>query len=337
MDDRYSRQMLFSGIGPEGQVRIRKARVAVVGCGALGSVGSEMLVRAGVGGLRVIDRDFVEWTNLQRQSLFTEDDARRGVPKAVAAEQALRSINSGVEISGVVEDLDYRNIGELLRDVDLVLDGADNFEVRFLVNDYCVQQRLPWVYGAAVGSYGLSMAVVPGETACLRCLFPEPPARGSGETCDTAGILASIVHVVSAFQVAQSLRILTGHSPSDGLLAVDVWRDDWRQVSVRGPEEACPCCRFGRFEFLAGSGSSATTSLCGRNAVQIKPRKNGRIDLAQLARRLEGTVPVQLSRHLLQIRPEKFEIALFPDGRAIIKGTGDPSEARAVYARYIGH
>lgn len=337
MDDRYSRQVLFSGIGLEGQAALRKTRVAVVGCGALGSVGSEMLARAGVGSLRIVDRDFVELTNLQRQSLFTEADVESSTPKAIAAESALKKINSEIEIAGVVQDLDYRNIDELLEGVDLVLDGADNFEVRYLINDYCVKHRVPWVYGAAVGSYGLGMAVVPGETSCLRCLFPDAPGPGSSETCDTVGVLASIIHIVSAFQVAQAMRILTGQKPSDGLLTVDVWRDDWRRVSVRGPAESCPCCTRGRFDFLAGGGSVSTISLCGRNAVQIKAPDSGKIDLTELARRLEASVPVRLSRYLLQIRPEPFEIALFPDGRAIIKGTGDPSEARALYARYVGN
>jgi molybdopterin/thiamine biosynthesis adenylyltransferase len=337
MDERYSRQVLFSGIGPEGQAALRRARVVVVGCGALGSVGSEMLVRAGLGSLRIVDRDFLELSNLQRQSLFTEADVESGIPKAIAAEHALKKINSEVEIRGLVEDLDFRNIEELLGGADLVLDGADNFEVRYLVNDFCVKHGMPWVYGAAVGSYGLAMAVVPGETSCLRCLFPDPPSPGSSETCDTAGILASIIHVISAFQVAQTMRILTGQQPSDGLLTVDVWRDDWRRVSVRGPAEACPSCGENRFDFLDGRGSASTTSLCGRNAVQIKSAKSEDIDLTQLARRLEGTVPVHLSPYLLQIRPGPFEIALFPDGRAIVKGTGDPSEARALYARYVGN
>ncbi len=336
MGDRYSRQKLFSEFGEAGQARLRRARVVVVGCGALGSVGSEMLVRAGVGRLRIVDRDYVELSNLQRQSLFTEADVEERNPKAVAAERALRRINSDVEVTGLVEDLDFRNIDRLLEEADLILDGADNFEVRFLVNDYCVKHGIPWVYGAAVGSYGLAMAVVPGKTACLRCLFPDPPAPGSGETCDTAGILAPIIHVVTAFQVTQTLRILTGQTPSEGLLTVDVWRDDWRRLSVQGPMDSCPCCGLGRFEFLSGSGSTSSTHLCGRNAVQIKPPEGGRIDLAELARRLQGTVPVELGRYLLQILPAPFEISLFPDGRAIVKGTDDVAEARALYARYVG-
>ena len=337
MHDRYSRQVLFSGIGPKGQAAIGGARVTVVGCGALGSVSSEMLARAGVGRLRIIDRDFVEWSNLQRQSLFSEADVESGMPKALAAEQALKRINSEIEIHGVVDDLEHRNVDELLGDSDLVVDGADNFEVRYLVNDFCVQRGVPWVYGAAVGSYGLSMAIVPGQTACLRCVFEEPPGAGSSETCDTVGVLAPIIHVVSSYQIAQTLRILTGLPPADGLLTVDVWQDDWRRVTVGGPSETCVCCGEGRFEFLSGTGESSTTSLCGRNAVQIKPPTTGSIDLTELARRLEGTVPLHLGRYLLQIRPDRFEIALFRDGRAIIKGTGDPSEARALYARYVGH
>ncbi len=336
MEDRYSRQILFSGIGREGQDRIRSSRVLVVGCGALGSVTSEMLARGGVGRLTVVDRDFVEWSNLQRQSLYTEADAEQGLPKAFAAERALRAVNSDIQVRGLVDDLTFENIDALCGETDLIVDGSDNFEVRFLINDFAVREGIPWVYGAAVGSYGLAMAVVPLETPCLRCLFDEPPAAGTGETCDTVGILAPIVHVVAAFQVTQALRLLVGASADRGLLQVDVWHGDWRRVSVERPPAGCPCCRDGRYDFLAGASQSSTSRLCGRNAVQISPARKSRLDLERLGGQLGQSVRVRFNPHLLRIFSGRHEIALFADGRAIIKGTDDIAEARALYARYVG-
>jgi molybdopterin-synthase adenylyltransferase len=336
MEDRYSRQTLFAGIAREGQERIRSSRVVVVGCGALGSVASEMFARGGVGSLTLVDRDFVEWSNLQRQSLYTETDAAEGIPKAVAAERALRAVNSEIEIRGLVEDLTFENVRGICGEADLIVDGSDNFEVRFLINDFAVENGIPWLYGAAVGSYGLAMAVVPGKTACLRCLFDKPPTPGTGDTCDTAGILAAVIHVVAAFQVTQGLRLMVGKDPYRGLLQVDVWNDEWRRVSVEGPVEGCLCCGKGQYEFLSSASQSSTSRLCGRNAVQISPAERCRLDLPDLGLRLGKSVRVHSNPHLLRIFAERHEIALFADGRAIIKGTNDVAEARALYARYVG-
>jgi len=335
--ERYSRQVLFRGIGREGQDRLAASHVAVVGCGALGSVGAELLVRAGVGRVSIIDRDYVEISNLQRQSLFTDADARSGIPKALAAASALRAVNPEIEILASVADLTADNIAGLLAGSDLILDGSDNFEVRYLVNDYAVREGIPWIYGAALGSYGLAAAIVPGRTPCLRCLFEPPRAPGSGESCETSGILAPVIHVIASHQVTQALKILVDAPLEAGLLQVDVWENDWRWI--RGSERVpgCPCCGERRFEFLLGSGKTSTTRLCGRHAVQVSPGPGKSLDLARLARQLEGVVEVICNEHLLRFRQGRFEVALFRDGRAVITGTDDPAEARSIYARFVGN
>jgi adenylyltransferase/sulfurtransferase len=286
--------------------------------------------------LTVIDRDFVEWSNLQRQSLFTEADARSSLPKAIAAERAIAAINSDVQVEAHIQDLSWDNIENLLAGADLILDGSDNFEVRFLVNDYAVSKGIPWVYGAALGSYGLAMAIVPGKTACLHCLFPEMPASGAGETCDTAGILAPTIHVVTGFQVTQALRILTGKPPLTGLFTVDVWQDLWRRVEDVGPRVDCHCCGERRFDYLDGRLSSATVRLCGRSAVQVKPLQSVEADLEELAGRLRRSLDVEATPYLIRFRSGEMEFTYFQDGRAIIKGTDDPGLARALYTRYFG-
>ncbi len=335
VEDRYSRQTRFPGIGAAGQQRLGQARVVVVGCGALGTVSSEMLVRAGVGHLRLVDRDFVEWSNLQRQSLFTEADAEEGLPKATAAARFLRAVNSAVEIEPFVADLDLDNLSNLCDGADLLLDGTDNFETRYLLNDYAVQRGVPWIYGAAVGSYGLGLAVVPGQTPCLRCIFPEHPPPGEGETCETAGVIAPVIHVVAAFEVTSALRILVGHRPPAGLFQVDVWNDQGRLVGLGGPDPECPCCARREFVFLQGGGSRPER-LCGRNAVQVRPAARQSLDLSRLARQLEPVCRVRLHPELLRFYASGYEVTVFPDGRAIVKGTENPAEARSVYARYVG-
>lgn len=336
VEDRYSRQVLFRGIGRKGQLRIRSARVAVVGCGALGSAGSEMLARCGVGFLRLIDRDFVEWSNLPRQSLYDEEDARQGRPKAVAAAERLARINSQVRVEPRVSDLSFENVGELLGGVDVVLDGSDNFEARFLVNDYCVREGIPWMYGGAVGSYGLAMAVLPGKGPCLRCLIPTLPAAGGGDTCDTAGVIAPIVHVVVSYQATQVLRLLVGEQVASGLLTVDLWQDEWRRVREVTRRDDCECCRLRRFSFLDGEGRSGAAHLCGRNAVQVNPARRGELDLVLLSRRLESAGPVQVSDYLIRFQVGELEVTVFRDGRAIVKGTDDLAQARSIYSRYVG-
>lgn len=338
LTERYSRHILFAGIGDAGQRRIHDAGVAVVGCGALGTCSSEMLVRAGIGRLVLVDRDYVELSNLHRQSLFTEENARQGLPKAVAAERALSAINTEVRIRALVNDVTSENIAEICAGCSLIVDGTDNFETRYLVNDYSVQTGTPWVYGACVGSFGTACAFVPGRTGCFRCLCEEPPAGAGIETCDTAGVVAPIVHTVAAFQVAQALKLITGSSVATfKLLQVDVWDDTWRAVSLEGlrnPE--CDCCVKKKFVFLEGSQESRLTRLCGRNAVQISPGRPVQLDFTELSVRLARTAQVEFNDYMMRIKVAEFEIALFPDGRSIIKGTDDPGLARAVYSRYVG-
>lgn len=337
MSNRYSRQILFSGIGKEGQQKIRSARAVLIGCGALGTVSAEMLVRAGIGSLRIIDRDFVEESNLQRQSLFVEEDAREGLPKAAAAEKALRAINSDVEIQGCIQDVTWENLDSLCRDFALVIDGTDNFETRFLINDWAVRCGVSWIYGACVASYGTAFAFRPKQTPCLRCLLEKPPELGRTETCDTAGILAPAVHVVAAFQVAQALKILVGQDPLPEMLQVDVWQGQWRTLRVtQVPDSECPCCGRGEFEFLSGREKARSTRLCGRGAVQVSPSPGTRIDFEELGRRLQKSAQVDVNSYLMRIRVDGYDIALFRDGRSIIKGTDDPVQAKAIYARYIG-
>jgi molybdopterin-synthase adenylyltransferase len=336
--ERYSRQILFEGIGDEGQRRLRASRVAVVGCGALGSAQVEMLARAGVGDLLVADRDFVEESNLQRQTMFTEVDARERVPKAVAAARRVAEINSDVECEPVVVDVNSSNVERLIEGRDLVLDGTDNFATRFLLNDACVKHGVAWVYGAAVGSYGVTMTVRPGVTPCLRCVFPEEPAAGSAPTCDTAGVIMPVILVVAAVQAAEALKLLTGNVDSlqGGLMQLDVWRNEWRRISlgVRAPD--CPACALRRFDALAAEGGDMATVLCGRNAVQLTPRRAARVDLQALASRLSAVGEVKSNPYLVRLRAGEYELTVFGDARAIVRGTDDASIARSLYARYIG-
>lgn len=337
MIDRYSRQILFSDIGEAGQERIRASKVIVIGCGALGSVSSEMLTRAGVGKLTLIDRDFVEESNLQRQSLFTEKDVSDGVPKAAAAEKALRAINSDVEIKGVIKDVTWENIEQLCQGHEVIVDGTDNFETRFLINDLAVKWKIPWIYGACVGSYGITFAFEPQVSACLQCLLQDPPEVGATETCDTAGILAPVVHVVAAYQVTQVLKILAGQPPSRKILQVDIWTGTWQTVAAeRARIQQCRCCHQRQFRFLEGKENARITRLCGRGAVQVSPQGMNHPDFQGISRRLDKSAEVDFNRYMMSIRIEGYEIALFADGRSIIRGTEDFSEARAVYAKYIG-
>lgn len=332
-ESRYSRQIRFAPIGEEGQRKLASSRVVLVGCGALGSVAAEILARGGVGHLRIVDRDFVEFSNLQRQFLFDESDAAESLPKAVAASRRIARVNSEIQVEPLVADLTPSNAGELFEESHLIVDATDNFETRFLINDAAVSLNIPWIYGAAVGSYGLAMAILPGETACLRCVYPEPP-QGSQPTCETDGVLAPITSIIAALQAVDALKILTGNKPSDRLTTVDVWSGAIRQSAraVRDPE--CPCCARREFPYLAGQ-HRAPISLCGRNAVQIHERKRP-LNLNELAARLKTFAPVKVNEFALRTQVDSFDLTVFPDGRAIIKGTVDPGVARSVYARYIG-
>jgi adenylyltransferase/sulfurtransferase len=336
--ERYSRQILFEGIGAEGQRRLLGSRVLVVGCGALGSSQVEMLARAGVGRLRVVDRDFVEESNLQRQTMFTERDARERTPKAVAAARRVAEITSDVECEAEVADVNGSNVERFVEGCDVVLDGTDNFATRFLLNDACVKRGVAWVYGAAVGSYGVTMTIRTPDGPCLRCVFPEVPAAGSAPTCDTAGVIMPIISVVAAVQVTEALKLLTGRTENlhVGLMQFDVWRNEWRRISVGERAPDCPVCVRRRFETLEAEGGDLTTVLCGRNAVQISPRGGARIDLDALAARLRTAGEVKANEYLVRLRTGEYELTVFGDARAIVRGTDDAGTARSLYARYVG-
>ncbi len=333
---RYSRQELFAGLGREGQARIRDSRVLVVGAGALGSVLSEMMVRAGVAELRLVDRDYLEASNLQRQSLYDESDVEQGLPTAVAAEAKLRRLNSDVRVLGIVADLAPDNAPALLRGANLVLDGTDNFETRFLLNDLCVREVIPWVYGACVGAYGLALAVRPRTTPCLRCVLEEMPAPGSGPSCDTAGVVAPIVHVIAGIQAAEALKLMAGKTEAllPGVVTVDLWTGLFSVMDLHGQQPSCPACVEGRYDYASASGVSAV--LCGRDAVQVRPPRDATLDLAALASRLGPLGRVQSNEHLVRFAGQGAELVVFKDGRAIVKGVADVAEARSVYARYVG-
>ena len=335
--EKYSRQMLFAGIGPEGQRRLLASRATVAGCGAIGAATANLLVRAGVGSVIIIDRDFVELSNLQRQTLFDESDARDALPKAVAAEQKLRSINSGVEVKGIVADLSPRNAEELLSGCDLILDGTDNFETRFLINDFAVKSGRPWIYAAGVASYGLTMTIQPGITPCLACLLESGESSHSlEETCDTIGVLGPIVNLIASWQVAEALKILTGHPEAlhGRLLSCDVWTGRMQSIrQARSPE--CPACAKHEYTYLRGEAQPHIT-LCGRDSVQIHERSRA-LNLAELALRLRPVVKdVRQNDFLIRFRVAPYEMTVFADGRAILKGTKDPAVARTLYARYLG-
>ena len=336
--DRYSRQARFWGIGAAGQARLAAGRVVVIGCGALGSLAIDLLARSGVGRLVVVDRDFVELSNLQRQLLYDEADAAAGTPKAVAAAQAVGRINAGIEVEAVVVDVTPANIEALVAGADVVVDGTDNLETRYLINDACVKAGIPWIYGGSVGSTGMSMTIVPGETGCFRCLFPTPPPVGSMETCDTAGVLASSVVTVAAIQWTEAVKLLVGDREhlNRGLTAFDVWTNDHLQADGVLPRPDCPCCGERRFEYLEAAVTSRTASLCGRDAVQVSPGRPVRLDLGLLAQKLARIGTVTANEYLLRLVVDGHEMTVFADGRAIIKGTDDLAVARTLYARHVG-
>jgi adenylyltransferase/sulfurtransferase len=336
---RYSRQVLFSGIGNEGQDRIMASRVALVGCGALGAVQASLLVRAGVGTLRIIDRDFVEESNLQRQILFDEEDVRAVLPKAIAAEKKLRSANSLVNVEGLVEDVNASSISRLLDGFDLIVDATDNFDARFLINDYAVKTGIPWVYGACVGSYGLTFPILPGDGACLRCVFESAPPAGVSPSCDTAGVIGPIVSVIAGIQVAEALKILSGRRDriNRRITTIDLWENRYEVVDLPPPYPECPCCGKREYPYLDGSLGADVTTLCGRNSVQIRRREGASIDLDDLARRLEQVGSLERNRFLLRAMIDGYQLTVFADGRAIVNGTYDVAVAKSLYSRYIGN
>ena len=335
IEDRYSRQTLFAGIGDQGQRRLAGSRVAVAGCGATGSAVAALLARAGVGRLLIIDRDYVETSNLQRQSLFDESDAAESLPKAIAAQRKIATFNSEIEVRGQVADLRPENIQELLEDAQLVLDATDNFETRYLINDYCVRNATPWIYAAAVGAYGVTMNILPRETACLSCVFPAAP-QGTVETCDTSGILNSVVNQVASIEATEAIKFLVGARDKmrRTLLSFDAWKNEHSEISTARPRSDCPTCARGEFPYLAGEGRPHIT-LCGRNSVQIHERSRP-IDFGEMTSRLSPHGLVKHNEFVLKFWHDAYEMTLFPDGRAIIKGTTDTAVARSLYARYVG-
>ncbi len=333
--ERYYRQILFAPVGPDGQARLAKTRIAIVGCGATGSALASLLARAGVGYLRLIDRDYVEASNLQRQVLFNEADAGESLPKAIAAARKIAAFNSEIAVESHVADLTPDNLDDLLAEVEIILDGTDNFETRYLINDYAVSEHLPWIYAAGVASYAVTMNVLPGETACLACIFPDSP-RGVVEPCDTSGILNSAVNFVASVAATEAMKLAIGARDKlrRTLLSYDVWTNDYASVKTDKPRADCRACQQRDFIHLAGEGRPHI-SLCGRNSVQIHERQRP-IDFADMTRRLSPHGTVRHTEFLLKFWRDPYELTLFPDGRAIIKGTSDTAVARSLYARYVG-
>jgi len=335
--ERYSRQILFGGIGAEGQERLAAGRVAILGCGATGSAVASLLARAGVGTLRIIDRDYVEASNLQRQSLFDEQDAAESLPKAVAAARNIAAFNSAITVEPRVEDAAPANISQLLEGIQVILDGTDNYETRYLVNDYAVKSGVPWVYAAAVGSYGITMNILPGTNACLACIFPEMP-RGMVATCETSGILNTAVNAVASIAATEAMKMLIGGDAlkhvRKTLWSFDVWTNDHAEISAATPRPDCRACGRRDFVHLAGEGRPHIT-MCGRNSVQIHERSRP-IDFAEMQQRLQTHGMVRHNEFVLKFWREPYEMTLFPDGRAIIKGTTDIGVARSLYARFVG-
>ena len=344
--ERYSRQMRVPGIGKAGQEKIMNSRVTLCGVGALGTVLANTLGRAGVGHVRIIDRDFVEPSNLQRQVLFDESDVTNNLPKSEAAATKLRQINSNVTIEAIVADIDRSNIEGFCQDADLILDGTDNFEVRYTINDAAIKLNKPWVYGGAVGVEGMTMTIIPGETPCLRCVFEQSPGPGEVGTCETAGVLGPIVGIVASFQATEALKILAGKPETINreLYMLNIWENTSRRVKIaplKGRKGKCPCCALRQFEWLDGEHGTQTTSLCGRNAVQVSQRRAGVMNFAELRKGLDGATAVSANKFLMKVTvtegSDGYEFTVFPDGRAIIKGTDDTERARVLYAKYIGN
>ncbi|HEX9424103.1 MAG TPA: ThiF family adenylyltransferase [Pyrinomonadaceae bacterium] len=339
MNERYSRQVLFSGIGSEGQRRLLQSKVLIVGCGALGTAHAESLARAGVGRLRIADRDFVEASNLQRQTMFTERDAAERIPKAIAAASHIGEINREIDVEPEIADVNHSNVERLVKDCDLVLDGTDNFATRYLINDACVKHKIDWIYGAAVGSYGVTMTIQPHQTPCLRCVFEEAPPAASAPTCDTAGVIMPIISLVSAVQVAEALKLLTAQTQSlhRSLMQFDVWRNEWRKINPGPPSPECLTCGLGKFATLEAASEDFAAVLCGRNAVQISPAQATQLNFEELAERLRGTGEVKFNDYLLRFRTGDFELTVFQDARSIVRGTSEIKTARSLYAKYIGN
>lgn len=332
--------MRFRALGEEGQKRVCASRVTICGCGALGTVLANHLARAGVGFIRIVDRDFIEIHNLQRQILFDEADVASNLPKAEAAARKMRAINSSITVEAVVTDIDHTNILDLVSDADLILDGTDNFETRYLINDAAVKLGKPWIFGGVIGSEGQTMTILPGKTPCLRCVVEDSPPPGMTPTCETAGVLGPAVSTIASFEAIEAIKILSGdfESLNRDLIMIDLWNWSFRQLKVAGllGKVDCPTCRRREFDWLEGRMGSHTTTLCGRNAVQIATRRTDRLDFGQLAAKLVGIGEVRHNDFMLRFETDGHEFTVFPDGRAIIKGTNDIARAKTLYAQYLG-
>ncbi|WP_235560899.1 ThiF family adenylyltransferase [Bacillus sp. FJAT-28004] len=338
---RYARQVRFSPVGENGQQLLAGSRAAVVGMGALGSVIAQHLVRSGVGYVRIIDRDIIEWSNLQRQMLYTEQDVLSLLPKAQAAAAHLHAMNSSVFIDPIVADLTAMNAEDLLADVDLIVDGSDNFSVRYLINDYSVKHSIPWIYGGAVGASGMTMTIIPGESPCYRCLFNEPPPPGTTDTCETAGVISPIVDIIGSLQATEAIKLLSSNRKAlhGTLFQVDLWNHAWLPISVAHSKRSnCICCGDARFEFLDDQVSGSAAALCGRHSVQVSPSHNVMLNLDELAERLKSVGNVTSNRFLLRIElGADLTFVLFQDGRAIVQGTDQLTKARSIYAELLGN
>lgn len=333
--DRYSRQVLFAGIGEEGQRKLGKSNVVLIGCGALGTVIATSLVRAGIGKIKIIDRDFIEYHNLQRQVLFDEEDIKAQLPKAIAAERHLKKVNSSIEIEGIVADVNYTNIERFVRDSDIILDGLDNFETRLLINDVSLKHKIPWVYGGAIAASGMTMNIIPGETPCFRCLQWSPASSSIVLTCDTAGVISPAPFIIGSLQTAEAMKILVGAKEINrDLIQIDVWRGKVSRLKI-GRRADCPACR-GEYEFLEAGFGTRTASLCGQNAVQVLNPEIISVSLEELAARLSPLGEVSYNEFMLRFVVDSREMVVFPDGRAIVKDTSDEALARGLYAKYIG-
>jgi len=333
--ERYSKQILFNGIGKDGQKKLDNSFAVIIGCGALGTVIATTLVRAGVGKVRIIDRDFIEYHNLQRQVLFDEEDIRNQLPKAVAAERHLRKINSSVEVEGIVADVNYTNIERLIQGADLILDGLDNLETRYLINDASLKYGIPWIYGGAISASGATMNIIPGQTPCFQCLYPKIVSTAMVPTCDTAGVIGPIPFVIGSLQSTEAMKILVGaENINRDLVLIDVWEGNFNRFKI-GHRAECPSCQ-GKFEFLEARLGTKTTSLCGQNAVQIINSEAKGISLERLAEQLGSVGEVSYNEFMLRFEVDNYEMVIFPDGRAIVKNTDDESLVRRLYAKYIG-
>jgi len=333
---RYEKHILLNEVGKEGQRKLLDSSIVIIGCGALGSVIASNLARAGVGKIKIVDRDYVELDNLHRQFLFDEIDAKKRLPKAVAAAEKLKKINSEIEIDAIIADVNPSNIEEIIKDVDLVLDGVDNMETRFLINDACIKHNIAWIYGAVIATEGMTMNILPGKTACFRCLIRKIPPPGALPTCDTAGVLNTAVNVIASLQATEAIKILVGGEIRKEAIHVDVWKATWTSIKVQ-KQKNCIACGRKIFEFLDAKKQADVTILCGRNAVQINPNIKSKISFEDLYDRLKKVVDeVLYNEYMLRFKVEDYEFVVFEDGRVIIKGVGDAAIARSLYAKYIG-